>query len=650
MPQQFITPKKPYLKLKISHFGSNIAYTLKLICKKYSILVVLFFTQSLYMTGEAVYVIFTILVVIIALAKEAMRPGLVFLSAITTFMVAGIITPEEMTSGFSNKGMLTVGLLFLVSEGVRQSGALNLLAKYLLPKKKFSYWRMLNTIMIPISFLSAFLNNTPVVIIFAPTLKKWAERMNLSPQKFLIPLSYATIFGGVCTLIGTSTNLMVHGLMLDNGFQGLEMFELSKVGLFIAAAGFIYMSMVGHHLLPSGENFNRRKDRTSTKEYLFDAVVKNRSKFIGEVIRYGRFASRKDLTIIHIERNGVKINPNEEVVILQEHDNLVLSCYDENLEELLNISGLEIHSHGNIKETLRSENVERVEVVLAPRFPGIGNTLKEFDFYNRYKASILAIHRNGANISSSLHEVRLRPGDTLVLLADEEFMETWGDSKIFFLANAKGEVERPIHTYKVGWTIAIVILMVLGATSGSLIPTINGNKLDMFFFSSIAVVMMAWLKIFPPKKYTKAISWDVLITIACAFGFSKALMNSGAADQIAQLAIQSVKNMGPLAVLAVVYLLTMLFTEFVTNAAAAAVTFPIALSAAEQLQVSPQPFFIVICIAASASFATPIGYQTNLIVQSIGNYKFRDYARVGIPMTIITFILSMIIIPIFWEF
>ena len=235
-------------------------------------------------------------------------------------------------------------------------------------------------------------------------------------------------------------------------------------------------------------------------------------------------------------------------------------------------------------------------------------------------------------------------------MADEEFVDNWKESKIFFLISSRGEIEKPVKTYKIGWTVIILLMMILGATFGDYLPTVKGNQPDMFFFASLAAVLMAVFKVFPPKKYSKAISWDVLITIASAFAISKALSNSGAAQQIAQWSINLVKHMGPAAVLAVIYLLTMLFTEVITNNAAAAIAFPIAMSAAHQLGVDPRPFFIAIAIAASASFSTPIGYQTNMIVQAIGNYKFRDYLRIGIPMNIIAFLLSVFLIPLIWKF
>ena len=602
------------------------------------------------MTLESYIVIFIVLVMMVALAKDAMRPGLVLFSASVFFMAIGIITPNEMVAGFSNKGMLTVGALFLVSEGIRYSGVLNKMAEISMPKQKKTISRMLLTIMLPISALSAFMNNTPVVIIFAPMVKRWAERINLSPSKFLIPLSYATIFGGICTLIGTSTNLVVDGMMQENNFKGLNMFELGKIGLIIAFFGWIYIAFVGHRLLPDQQGNAKKKDRIDTKEYYFNLTVTKNSKYIGEVIRKGQLGDNTNITIVGVERGMHKKFSQNERVILQENDTLLVCGFEENIENLLSLNGLEIITQGNLEKTLESEDLHRIEVVLAPRFPGIGSTLEEFDFYNRYKGIVLAIHRNGSNIMSNLNKERLRAGDSLIILADTEFVESWKESKIFFLISSKGEVEKPVKMYKIGWTIATVFIMILGATFGKYMPTVKGNAPDMFFFAMVAAVMMAILKIFPPKKYARAISWDVLITIASAFAISKALLNSGAAEQIAHIAINSVKHMGPGAVLAIIYLITMLFTEVITNNAAAAIAFPIAMSAAGQLGVDPKPFFIAICVAASASFSTPIGYQTNMIVQSIGNYKFSDFIKIGIPLNLLSFILSVIFIPMIWKF
>jgi len=237
-----------------------------------------------------------------------------------------------------------------------------------------------------------------------------------------------------------------------------------------------------------------------------------------------------------------------------------------------------------------------------------------------------------------------------MLLTNEEFTRIWGESRVFYMSSEIGDMDSNKDRRKRWLAVIITLFMIIGATLGSRIPSYGNVELDMFFFAAVAMVLMAAFRIFSAKKYTKPINWDVLITVAAAFGISRALQHSGAADLIAHSTINISKSLGPIGVLAAIYILTNIFTEIITNNAAAALTFPIALSAAAQLGVDPRPFFIAIAIAASSSFSTPIGYQTNLIVQSIGNYKFSDYWRIGLPLNILAFIISMIVIPIFWSF
>ena len=517
------------------------------------------------MTFEIVLVLLGLVGMVAALILDKMRPGMVLFSVVVLFLCAGILTPKEMLEGFSNKGMITVALLYLVSEGIRQSGALGQLIKKLLPQKKTTVFKAQLRMLPTISFISAFLNNTPVVVIFAPIIKRWADSVKLPATKFLIPLSYVTILGGICTLIGTSTNLVVHGMILEAGYEGFTMFELGKVGIFIAIAGILYLFIFSSKLLP-----DIRKDSAEVEEEL--------------------------------EEKG---------------------------------------------------DLHRVEAVLGSRFPGINKTLGAFNFTRHYGAIVKEVISGGRRYTHNLDKVRLNEGDTLILWADDSFIPTWGESSVFLmLANGKDSQE-PVSAKKRWLALGLLIFMIVGATVGEL-PVVKemipNMKLDMFFFVCITTIIMAWTKIFPPKKYTKYISWDILITIACAFGISKAMENSGFASLIAQHIISMADDLGPYALLAIIFIITNIFTEFITNNAAAALSFPIALSVASQLGVDPKPFFVVICMAASASFSTPIGYQTNLIVQGVGGYKFMDFVKVGLPLNIITFLISIFLIPQIWKF
>jgi di/tricarboxylate transporter len=590
-----------------------------------------------------------VILMIVALLKELMRPGLILFTAVVVFMVADIISAEEALSGFSNKGMITVAILFLVSEGFKQTGALTKVASVLLPKKRAPIPRLILQLTIPIAGISAFLNNTPMVIIFAPMIKKWAEKLSLPSQKFLIPLSYATIFGGTCTLIGTSTNLVVHGMMLDRGIEGLGFFELAKVGIFVTAIGFIYLNVFSNRLLP-GEVIPRHSFPNDIREYYFDVVLSEGSSLIGKEIEKRRLPGLSEFLVKTVIREEKHIRISNTPFEILEGDELILAGKSEDVGFLMQQSGIALKCLNAADSRFMNQDLKLVEVVIAPRFPGIQKTIEEFDFLGHYNAVVMAVHRNGERITTNMQSVELKSGDNLMLLTTDDFSRYWGESRAFYMSSEIGDMDSSKDRRKRWIAVFITVLMVIGATIGGQIPSYGDVELDMFFFAAIAMVLMASMKIFSAKKYTKPINWDVLITVASAFGLSRALQNSGLADVVAHSAINISKNLGPLGVLAAIYIITNIFTEIITNNAAAAISFPIALSAATQLGVDPRPFFIAIAIAASCSFSTPIGYQTNLIVQSIGNYKFGDYWKIGLPLNLLAFIISMIVIPLFWSF
>ncbi len=602
------------------------------------------------MTLEGYFVVGIIILMIIALAREMLRPGLILCSAVVLMVVIGTITPNEALAGFSNKGMMTVAILFIVSEGIRQTGGLDYIARIILPAKKIPVKNVITRIFFPISFLSAFLNNTPIVIITAPIVKKWSEKYNLPASKFLIPLSYAAILGGTMTLIGTSTNLVVHGLMLEEGLTGLTMFEIGKVGIFIALIGFLYLYTFGNTLLP-GEKIKKKGDYINFREFYFDVSIPANSPLVGKEIKRRKHKLLHNFLVSSIHRNDETIKTRKNNYTLQAGDHLTLAGKSDDITDLLQLSAINVDCLTNAPSNFEKKDLRQVEVVLSPRFPGIGYTNKEFDFNTHYGAIVMAIHRNGQRISTNMEDVEFKEGDTLILVGKEDFIETWGESRAFLTTTYVGDLSKPEKKQYMWLSLGIVLAMVIGTVINEKIEIFRETRMDMFFFASIAALIMLWTKIVPPKKYTKFITWDILITIAAAFGLSSAMMKSGAADVIAGSVIHLLsENYGVLGVLAGVYLLTNLFTEVVTNNAAAALIFPIAYSAAEQMGVDYKPFMIAICIAASASFSTPIGYQTNLIVQGLGNYKFLDYIKIGLPLNVIAFVLSMILIPVFWPF
>jgi di/tricarboxylate transporter len=546
--------------------------------------------------------------------------------------------------------MMTVAILFLVSEGIRQTGGIDYIARVILPKKELAIKNIITRIFFPVSILSAFLNNTPVVIIFAPIIKKWAEKFNLPASKLLIPLSYAAILGGTTTLIGTSTNLVVHGLLLESGVEGLSMFEIGKVGIFIAIIGFIYLYAFGNTLLP-GKKIKKTGHFVNFREFYFDVSISSNSSLVGEIISHRKHPELDNFLVSSIHRGGKIIKTSKSEYLIEAGDRLTLAGKSDDLTDLLQISAIEVDCMKKAPEDFQKNDLRQVEVVLSPRFPGIGYSIKEFDFLSHYGAIVMAVHRNGQRLSENVENIQLKEGDNLILIGKEDFIEIWGESRVFLTTSYIGDLSKPEKKRYMWLSLGILLAMVTGTVVNEKIEIFRETQMDMFFFSSIAALIMLWAKIVPPQRYTKFISWDILITIAAAFGLSAALTKSGTADVIAETVIKLLAdNYGVIGVLAGIYLLTNLFTEVVTNNAAVALIFPIAFSAAEQLGVDYKPFMIAICIAASASFSTPIGYQTNLIVQGLGNYKFTDYIKIGAPLNLICFILSMVLIPIFWPF
>lgn len=516
------------------------------------------------MSYSIAYVALCLVLMVFALVKNWLKPGVILFTCVVLLFCGGILSPKECLEGFSNKGMITVALLFLVSEGVRRSGMLENAILSLMPKGKTTA-KQANARFLPaIAALSAFLNNTPVVVIFAPIIKNWSKKVGLSHTKFLIPLSYATILGGICTLIGTSTNLVVDGLIQDSGHEGMGMFEIGKIGIIICIVGLAYLIFYTHYLLPE-----KREEASEGKDL--------------------------------------------------------------------------------------PQGMHLVEVVLRSRFPGIGKSLHEFDFYRHYGASVHSIVRGGTLLTGDWANIPLERHDTLMLITDDKFVSTFRDSSALLISSY--DIDRqPLGNKKRWLALLLLIFMVTGATIGEL-PAVKalvpGFKFDMFFFVCLTTVIMAWTGIFNAKNYSKYMSWDVLVTIACAFAISKGMQNSGLADYVADGIIACADAIGrtrhgPYAMLAILFLITNIFTELITNNAAAALSFPLALAVSEKLGVDPMPFFICICIAASAAFSTPIGYQTNLLVQNIGGYRFTDYVKVGLPLNIIVFIISVFVIPLIW--
>jgi di/tricarboxylate transporter len=600
------------------------------------------------MTFEAWIVIAVLVFLMVAFFLEAMRPGLILLSAAVIFMATGIITDKELIAGFSNDGLITIAVLFLVNEGIKQSGLMARLAKAYLPRKQNRMTFMIPRVMVPVAFFSAFLNNLPIVVNFSPILIRWADAMKISWKKFLIPLSYAAIFGGMCTLIGTSSNLVVHGLMLDSGNGGLHLFELGKIGLVISIVGFIYMSVFGNWLLP-GQKIRFTHGPADVKDYYYNLQLNDNSRFTGLEIINRRIEGLAGLEVYSVARNNRILYPRHENIVLQPGDNILVTGDSGRLNYILNHREVKLKGIEYLGQT-KPEDLKQYEVVLSPRFAWLGQTVTQFSFFDQFNAVVLAIHRNGERITDNLANLKLKVGDNVVLLATDEFQKTWEDSQMFYLLNYISTFQRDKGT-RVKWIALIILLaMVAAIIINELVSYGYGMRLNIFIYVSFAALLLVWLRILPDQNYTKSVSWDMIISIASAFAIGRAMQNSGLANILAEDAINIVRSVGPAGVLAVIWIITSILSEIVTNNAAVALVFPIAAMAAEMLGVDSRPFFVAVAIAGASSFMTARGYRANLVTKAVGKYSGRDFLRIGAPMQVIAFILSVWLIPYFWNF
>jgi di/tricarboxylate transporter len=597
------------------------------------------------MDWQGWFTLAVLLCMIIALVREVMGPDIIVFIALGLLVCTGIITPREAVIGFSNKGMLTVAILFVVAAAIQNTGALYGFFYAFLGKEKQK--KLFLKLIAPISLFSAFLNNTPIVVMFAPLVRRWAIEHKLSPSKYLLPLSYAAILGGMCTLIGTSTTLIVNGLMMDHDMQSMSMFEIAKVGLPCALIGLLYLKLVGSRLLPNRRDLIENVVETG-RDYLVEMRVQENSPMIGKNIEEVGLRHLKGLYLVKLIRGAETIPAVAPKVRLQGGDKLVFTGKVETIRDMQKFEGL-VPITGPDEEKDLTDTDKMAEAVVSPSSPLIGTNIRDSNFRTRYRASILAVHRNGERINSKIGDIILRPGDTLLLLTSDAFERSWKHSQDFYLVSelpdtrTKATKQKPV-------ALTILTIMILAATLGPYLPKIGNTSIDMFVCAIGAAVLMIVTRCISPEEARQSVELNVLVLIACAFGIGAALEKSGAASFIANGIITLFSHYGIVGVLAGMYLVTILFSAIITNNATAVLMFPIAYATATQLSVNPRPFAILVAIAASASFATPIAYQTNMIVYGPGGYRFSDFLKTGIPLNLILWIIAVALIPFFWSF
>jgi di/tricarboxylate transporter len=599
------------------------------------------------MTWTAWFAIVVTALVVVGLARNLAADALLW-GAVVACGLAGILSLEEMFVGFTNSGMLTIAALYVVAAGVRETGALDLVARKLLRGIRTRRALMVRMGMV-VPVLSAFLNNTPVVAMLIPMLNRWSAKHRVSPSKVLIPVSFMSILGGMTTLIGTSTNLVVHGMMADavaarpdlaQSLRPMGLFEIGALGIPCAVIGVLYLIFFSRRLLPERTDM-LEEIGTSPREYMVEMRVADDCQFVGLHIEEAGLRHLHGLYLHEIVREGEIIAPVQPDHLIHAGDVLSFSGVVSTIVDLEKLPGLiPVVDPGYEHQLSLQREHMLTEAVVSPTAPIIGRSIIESNFRALYNAAVVAVHRGGARLAGRVGDIVLRSGDTLLLQTGPHFVDAHRNNRDFFLVSGVEDSQPPRHDR------AVLSLVLLGLMIVLLMTQVMPTVLAAFL---IAGAMIVGRCISVPNA-RQALELQTLFAIAGAIALGLALLNSGAVTAIAHSAVSTVGRWGPYAVLAALAVLTMLFTEVVTNTAAAALMFPLGVATALDLGVDPRPFVMVVALIASASFLTPIGYQTNLMVYGPGGYRFTDFTRVGLPLSGLLLLAATLLGPLAWPF
>lgn len=593
--------------------------------------------EVVYMTFEMIFVSIIILMMLVVLIFELARPEIVMFSVLVVLMITGVISADEAFKGFSNEGMLTVAFMFIVAGAVQKSGKVDLLLHVL--KSNQSHYKTMTQLFVPVAAMSAFLNNTPIVATFTPIIKRWCEDHHIAPSKYLLPLSYVTILGGTITLIGTSTNLIVQGMLVEQGYQGFSFFTLGIVGVPITIVGLIYLFTIGYKLLPNHQTFSMQADEEA-KEYLAELVVTKEFTHLNQSVTESNLRDLQGLYLIEIIRENERVSPVRPTELIQEGDRLIFTGLLSTLIELQQMTGLVLQTDATIRlEDLETSNIRLVEAVVSHQSSLLHQTIKEVHFRSTFDAGILAVHRWNKRVQSKIGDIILQPGDTLLLLAGSDFFEKYEKSNDFYVVTKLDHVEIEKNNQHSWWAIVILLIMISAVTM---------EWISMLEGSALATLLILAARLVTFSEAKKYMQFDVLFVIASSLGIGTAVSKSGLAEWAANGLVGIGQPFGVVAVLFLLYFITMIFTELLSNSATAALAIPIGLEIAKTLQMDYMGIAVLIAIAASAGFVTPIGYQTNLMVYGPGGYKFKDYLKVGTPLGILVMIVTVFIVKMVW--
>jgi di/tricarboxylate transporter len=590
------------------------------------------------MSFEILIITLVLAFIIISLYTEWIGPAFTFLIGVIVLGLFRILTPREILSGLANEQIAVIILLLLLGNMMSKSDLIDRLFDRVF-RKTTTYRGFLSRMTFLVAAFSGFMNNTPLVAIMMPYAHSWGKRHNIRPSKLLIPLSYATIFGGCATLIGTSTNLIVNGMVTDQllipGLEPLELFDFTAAGLPMILIGSLYLIFFSNRLLPDREDVISDFS-TRSREYLVEAQIRSKSPIIGKSIEEAQLRNLPGLYLVEVRRGNIDLPAVSPTMILLEGDVLTFAGDTQTIADMINANnGLTLTEVGMYR---RKKHTDVIEVIISYNSSMVNKTVKEANFRARFDGAILAVHRNGERIPGKIGNVRLRAGDVLLVLVGEDFMPRATDTQEFYLLSHIREFR------KLKWWQNLTLF---GGAALAIAASALGF-ISLFMALMILIILILVIGISSPKDIPKNIDYNLAIIIVLSLALGTAMIKTGMADMIAKFIVGIFIPLGAVGLLTGIFFITNLLASYITTKAAAAIIFPISVTAALQMGLPTMPFILIVAFGSAANFITPIGYQTNLMVYGPGRYKFKDYMKIGLPITIIYMIVCVAVLSLWY--
>lgn len=610
------------------------------------------------MTTEIALTLLVIVITLVAFIREWAAPDVIALSILCLVVALGLVDASEMTLVFKNEAPITIAALFVIGGALEMSGAVDHIGRLLRDRLSGNIrWAILSFALLS-AFFSAWMNNTAIVAIMLPVTLGFARSKNIAASKLLMPLSYASILGGCCTLIGTSTNILVNGALRDLGEPSMGMFELAPVGIPLAIAGIGYLTLFGPKLIPDRSSITGSLEIDMRTTPLYHVLITEDSELIGRKLIETALADRATgIHVMEIRRRGARVMLPLSKIVIEKNDRFMIALHRRrgraaDSETFFSQIGAKLLS---TVDGIVTELVIRDESSLN------GVTLARADFRQKYNCVVLAVHRDGVNITDQISNLPLEIGDTLLVITAHNNLEALGETRDFILTDdladqGAGEtVAKPNGHVLLSWAslIGVVLVATLSDLLHPIVPWIP--DIPIHYCALVGALLLLWLKVLTPRQAYSSIDWQVLLMLYGLLGLGMAMQNTGTAQWLAESLVNTARgfispDQLPLVLLWLIFLMTLLLTEVLSNNATAVMMVPIVVKMAHELQVNPWAFVMAVTVAASTAFALPMGYQTHMMVYGPGGYKFRDFLRVGIPLNIICWVIACLLIPLIWPF